>query len=79
MSRLWTEKLARDCALVGRTVIAVAAFLRFVVKWVTPDQGAALLWIGMGIMICAQVVQWQARKSANALLHPRAAADDSLT
>jgi hypothetical protein len=68
MSKLWTEKLASDLALVGRTVIAVTIFLRLIVGWVTVNQGTVLLGIGMGTMICAQLVHSKARKTANALL-----------
>jgi hypothetical protein len=64
MPKLWTEKLARDCVLVGRTVIVVAFFMRFIMKWITADQGTALLGIGMGIIVCAQLIDSRARKTA---------------
>jgi hypothetical protein len=69
MPKLWTEKLARDLMLVARTVIVVGGFLRFVVKWITPDQGAALLWTGIGIMMCAELITWRARKTARVQGH----------
>lgn len=67
MSKLWTEKLARDCTLVGRTVIGVMIFLRIVVEWITANQGTALLAIGLGIMGCAKLIESRTRK-ATALL-----------
>jgi hypothetical protein len=64
MPKLWTEKLARDCALVGRTIFVVAFCMRLM-KWIEVDQGTALLGIGMGIMICGRLIHSRTRKTAD--------------
>jgi hypothetical protein len=68
MSKLWTEKLARDFVLVGCTLISAAVVLCLITQWITPEQGMAVFWTGVGISHCGSFMRWRASKSVTALL-----------
>lgn len=67
MSKLRPEKLTRDFVLVGNTLVVAAGVLCLITQWISPEQGMAVFWIGVGISHCGWFIRWRANKSVAAV------------